>query len=440
MIDVYTVQRIARRKTGSRHFPAGKIFYDSRTEKNIIDQIEQHPLRKRYSPGKSLQRGPAFRPAFSGPRLSRFLTPLLSAFRRGRRIGALGALFPAREAGETSERTSVETPAAAAEKNDTYAGAAIRHILPVEQWRYMIPLAATALLFCLSLALNRRPADVFIMPREDSFFQENLASYAGLTSLPAPSVGENTMPLDLTETFEWRSYTVQKGDSVSKIAVNNGISMDAIIASNGITNAKRLAEGQVIRIPNMDGIPYTVLQGDSLAKISAAQDVPLEAILDANDIRTDTITAGTVLFIPGARMRKEDLKLALGEFFIYPIRGRLSSPYGWRNDPISGVRRYHAALDLAAATGTPIKAAMDGTVSTVGINSVYGKYIIISHGSGFQTLYAHLSVVSVAQGSRISQGLKIGEVGSTGYSTGPHLHFAVFKNGRAVNPLDFLHS
>jgi murein DD-endopeptidase MepM/ murein hydrolase activator NlpD len=137
-------------------------------------------------------------------------------------------------------------------------------------------------------------------------------------------------------------------------------------------------------------------------------------------------------------MRTEDLKLALGELFVYPIRGRLTSPYGWRNDPISGVRRFHAALDLAASIGTPVKAAMDGKVSTVGFNGTYGKFIILSHNNGFQTMYAHLNVTSVTQGSYINQGSKIGEVGSTGYSTGPHLHFAVFKNGRPVNPNDLL--
>jgi murein DD-endopeptidase MepM/ murein hydrolase activator NlpD len=216
--------------------------------------------------------------------------------------------------------------------------------------------------------------------------------------------------------------------------------MDAIIASNGISNARRLREGEQIRIPNMDGIPYTVKKGDSLSRISSAMGAPLETILDANDIQSDTISAGTVLFIPGARMRSEDLKLALGELFIYPVRGRLTSPYGWRLDPISGVRRFHAAMDLAAALGTPIKAAMDGRVSSVGFNSTYGKYIILSHANGYQTLYAHMNLTSVSQGVYVNQGTKIGEVGNTGYSTGPHLHFAIYKNGRAVNPLEFLNS
>lgn len=276
-------------------------------------------------------------------------------------------------------------------------------------------------------------------PGADEGIRHNLASYAGLSVSTSP-VQDEIIPLNLVETFAWESYKVKKGDSVSKIAANHALSMDAIIASNDISNAKLLREEDTLRIPNMDGIPYTVKKGDALSKISNAMGVPLEAILDANDIQSETLTPGKVLFIPGAKMRSEDLKVILGDSFIYPIRGRLTSPFGWRNDPISGVRRYHGALDLAAATGTPIKAAMDGRVSSVGINSVYGKYIIISHANGYQTMYAHMSVTSVSQGAMVSQGTKIGEVGSTGYSTGPHLHFAIYKNGRAVNPLDFLKS
>jgi murein DD-endopeptidase MepM/ murein hydrolase activator NlpD len=273
-------------------------------------------------------------------------------------------------------------------------------------------------------------------PGPDEEARRNLASYAGIPILDAPAAAE--IPLDLMETFTWSSYTVKKGDSVSKIAADHAISMDAIIASNNIRNARRLREGELLRIPNMDGIPYTVKKGDNLSKISRSMGVPLEAILDANDLQSDTIALGQQLFIPGAKMRSEDLKLALGELLIYPIRGRLTSPFGWRNDPISGVRRYHAAVDLAAGIGTPVKAVMDGKVSAIGFNATYGNFIILSHGDAYQTMYAHLSVISVGQGDRVIQGSKIGEVGNTGYSTGPHLHFAVYKNGRAINPLDLL--
>jgi murein DD-endopeptidase MepM/ murein hydrolase activator NlpD len=81
---------------------------------------------------------------------------------------------------------------------------------------------------------------------------------------------------------------------------------------------------------------------------------------------------------------------------------------------------------------------MDGTVSRVAVNSVYGIYIILTHPGGYQSLYAHLSLASVKQGAVVSRGGKIGEVGSTGYSTGPHLHFGVFRNNKAINPLEVL--
>ena len=280
----------------------------------------------------------------------------------------------------------------------------------------------------------------------DEAGQSNLALYAGITPEEKPAVQGvpthgDTIPLDLTESFAWQTYKVKKGDSVSKIAAAFSVSMDAIIASNGITNAHSLRVGEDLRIPNMDGIPYTVKSGDNLSGISKAMGVPIEAILDANEIQNDRINAGMSLFIPGARMKRDDLKMALGELFIYPLRSsRLSSSFGWRNDPFTGVRTYHAAVDLAAPLGTPVKAAMDGKVSALGYNTTFGNYIILSHSGGLQTMYAHLNAATVKRGDQVNQGVQIGNVGTTGYSTGPHLHFAVYKNGRAVNPLDFLNS
>ena len=278
--------------------------------------------------------------------------------------------------------------------------------------------------------------------------QYSLAVYAGVNAGENGIFGTDgndylamDIPLDLTEVFAWQSYKVRKGDSVSKIAASFSVSMDAIIASNGITNARSLREGEMIRIPNMDGIPYTVKDGDSLSLISRTMGVPLEAILDANDLQSDVINAGQTLFIPGARMNRDDLRLALGDLFIYPVNGaRLSSPFGWRDDPFTGVRRHHAALDLSAPAGTPIKAAMEGRVAITSYDNTYGNYIILSHPGDFQTMYAHLNSFTVKKGDAVIQGQQIGTVGSTGYSTGPHLHFALYKNSRAVNPLDYLRS
>ena len=250
------------------------------------------------------------------------------------------------------------------------------------------------------------------------------------------------IPLDLMETFEWQSYRVQRGDSVSTIAQRFSVSMDAIIASNNITNARALRAGELLRIPNMDGIPHVVESGDSLAGISARFGVPLEAILDANDIQSDVIYSGTTLFIPGARMNRDELRMALGDqLFVHPVRGaRLTSPFGWRNDPFTGVRRHHAAIDLAAPQGTPIVAAKDGRVSAIGYDRVFGNFIILTHANNFQTLYAHMHTTAVRRGDQVRQGARIGTVGNTGLSTGPHLHFAIYRNNRAVNPLDFLNA
>jgi murein DD-endopeptidase MepM/ murein hydrolase activator NlpD len=284
--------------------------------------------------------------------------------------------------------------------------------------------------------LSRAP-----VPQNDPLHLRAMQSYAGLPPAlegsTALEAGDGAL-LDTVETFSWETYTVKSGDSVSSIASARSLSIDSIIALNGVTNVKRIQAGTTLRIPNMDGVPYTVRKGDSLGRIAASWGIPVTAILDANDLSSETITSGQSLFLPGARMRGEELKKALGELFIYPIRGRLTSRYGWRNDPFTGARRFHAAIDLAANTGTPVKTAMDGRVSAVGVNAVYGKYVIVAHDGGYQTMYAHLNAIRTSKGTRVNQGERIGDVGTTGYSTGPHLHFAVYRNGRALDPLQFL--
>ena len=246
------------------------------------------------------------------------------------------------------------------------------------------------------------------------------------------------IPLDLIPDFEWHTYRVQRGDSVSRIAVRFGISMDAVIASNGIENARRLREGQILRIPNMDGIPHTVRRGETLSGISNMHNVPESIILDVNDIRSNILKEGETLFIPGARMAPDALRLSLGEQFIFPVARDITSGFGWRPDPFTGRQSFHRGIDLRGSIGTPVRAAKDGTVARLGNSRVYGQYIIMTHAGGFQTLYAHLSSFSVRQGDRVRQGAVIGAVGNTGMSTGPHLHFGIHRNGNWVNPIDFL--
>jgi len=117
---------------------------------------------------------------------------------------------------------------------------------------------------------------------------------------------------------------------------------------------------------------------------------------------------------------------------------RISSGFGPRSAPVAGASTYHRGLDFAAPSGTPVYAADGGTVTTVGYNSARGNYIIVNHGNGLQTLYQHLSASYVSAGTSVSRGQNIGAVGSTGISSGAHLHFEVHVNGTPVNPANYL--
>ncbi len=121
--------------------------------------------------------------------------------------------------------------------------------------------------------------------------------------------------------------------------------------------------------------------------------------------------------------------------FLKPCNGRISSPYGWRKHPVWGDRRFHTGIDIAAPYRTPIKAGGDGKVVFVGWRGGYGNTVMIDHGGGLATLYAHCSGFAVSNGTVVSAGQVIAYVGSTGTSTGNHVHFEVRRNGKPVDPM-----
>jgi hypothetical protein len=123
---------------------------------------------------------------------------------------------------------------------------------------------------------------------------------------------------------------------------------------------------------------------------------------------------------------------------IMPTRGYFSSGFGYRNDPFTGQRHFHAGLDIAGRTGTPVYATADGKVVTIRVNGGLGKMITVDHGYGFKTRYGHLNRYRVKVGQKVKRGDLIGDMGSTGYSTGPHLHYEVIKNGKHVNPYKYI--
>ena len=124
--------------------------------------------------------------------------------------------------------------------------------------------------------------------------------------------------------------------------------------------------------------------------------------------------------------------------FVWPCQGWVSSQFGPRPAPKPGASTYHRGIDIAAGYGTSIVAARSGTVRTVSYSSARGNYCIIQHTGGYSTLYQHCSSISVRAGQTVSAGQVIAKVGSTGISTGPHLHFEVQKNGTPVNPLSYV--
>ena len=237
-----------------------------------------------------------------------------------------------------------------------------------------------------------------------------------------------------------REHVVNSGDTISGIAEQYSLNMDTIVSFNKIDDARRLRSGDRYRIPDRDGLLHTVQYGESLAAVASRYNIPSNAILDANDLISERLEVGQPLFLPGARMDPVDLQIALGELMQFPYRGRFTSGFGYRRDPFTGLRRFHNGIDVAGPSGSAIRAAMAGVVAHVESQTGnYGRFIIIRHTNGFQTLYAHLSSFSVSLGQRVARGQQIGLLGNTGRSTGAHLHFSVIKNGRFVNPLAYLY-
>ena len=283
----------------------------------------------------------------------------------------------------------------------------------------------------LSGAMSRFAMDGILTDNIDE--NGNVLSDDG-TVLTASSVG-------IGEVVSFQTYTVKAGDSISTISRKFGLSnISTLIAVNNISNVRTLRSGQKLKIPSADGLIYKVSAGDSLNALSVKYHVSVEEILDANDLDTDALSAGMELFIPGAKMDATSLRKAMGELFVYPITAswRLTSRFGPRKDPFTGVASNHTGIDMACPTGTPIRAAMSGTIVHAGWSNVFGNYVIVNHGNGYQTLYGHMSKILAQKGQRVDQNTKIGLVGSTGYSTGPHLHFTVYKNGNLVDPLSLL--
>jgi murein DD-endopeptidase MepM/ murein hydrolase activator NlpD len=269
---------------------------------------------------------------------------------------------------------------------------------------------------------------------DSSYFDNegNIFDADGISSVQTAAVRDHVT---------YQTYTVKSGESVSSISRKFGLSnISTLIAVNGITNVRSLRAGQKLKVPSSDGLIHTVQKGETLAGLSVKYSVTVEDILDVNELESEVLSVGESLFIPGAKLDSVTLQRAMGELFTKPIRAswRLTSRFGLRPDPFTGVKSRHSGIDMACPTGTAIYSALSGKVSFTGYSSIYGNYVIISHYDGYQTLYGHMSKISCKKGQSVTQDTKIGLVGNTGYSTGPHLHFSVYKNGKLIDPLTLI--
>lgn len=245
---------------------------------------------------------------------------------------------------------------------------------------------------------------------------------------------------------EIRDYTVKPGDTLASIAEQFNISVDSIKWENNLKN-DTIKPGDTLRILPVTGVAHKVKSGESIYTIAKRYDVDAQAIVnfpfnEFADADTFAITTGQTLIVPGGVPPQEKAKPGYAPQRVTIVAGQPGSGnFIW---PTSGSVSqypvyYHMALDIANRSLPGVVASDTGTVSYAGcISWGYGCHVIIDHGNGFQTLYGHLSRIDVSAGQGVGQGQTIGRVGSTGRSTGPHLHFEIRRGGALQNPLSYL--
>ncbi len=231
-------------------------------------------------------------------------------------------------------------------------------------------------------------------------------------------------------------YVVRSGDTLSEIADMFGVSVNTIIWANNLSGVRDMHPGDTLVILPVSGVERTVVKGDSLKSISKKYGADANEIAQYNGLDpAENLVVGSTLIIPGGEMAAPATAKSPARKINEPYLGGSGAVQnGYYDNPIPGAvitQGLHGwnAIDLGAARGTPIHAAADGTViisrSNGAWNGGYGNYVVVTHSNGSQTLYSHMTRAIVSAGQSVYSGQVIGYVGSTGQSTGPHLHFEV---------------
>ncbi|HHY37479.1 MAG TPA: peptidoglycan DD-metalloendopeptidase family protein [Clostridia bacterium] len=256
-----------------------------------------------------------------------------------------------------------------------------------------------------------------------------------------PAFSQRTEPLVIT-------HTVRRGETLSSIAKTYGTDTKSIAYINKLGDPDVIEAGRKLKVLTRPGVFRRVKPGDTLWSLSLEHQAEVEDVISINGISDpDLIAPGDLLLLPRAvpqngRAGRNAFITSVSRRsrpeltgFIWPLAGPITSPFG----PRWG--RMHYGVDIAAPVGTKVVAAKDGKVAHSGWYGSYGKVVILDHGDGVQTVYAHLSSISdqtARRGDVVRQNQVIGRVGNTGFSLGPHLHFEIRSYGRPVDPLTLL--
>jgi murein DD-endopeptidase MepM/ murein hydrolase activator NlpD len=264
----------------------------------------------------------------------------------------------------------------------------------------------------------------------------------GQTRLPAAAAGPAVGGLSTEQPpVAFLRYRVQPGDTMSSVSTKLGVSLDTLSSLNraGGRGVHSLTVGEILQVPTEDGI-RVVLDKDFDAFAATYKDtVAPEEILAANGLTRDQLVKGMTLFLPRVQDKGAALMQNTGAWVGKPLPYFYeSSRFGTRQDPFTGAVGHHSGVDLAAPMGTPIYSATGGTVEVARYDSLLGNYVQIRSLGIYTYVYGHMSQIRTHVGARVRQGDVIGLVGSTGYATGPHLHFEVRKNGIPQNPRLYL--
>lgn len=267
--------------------------------------------------------------------------------------------------------------------------------------------------------------------------------------LPNKNTALTTIPEDRkrAESFE---YTVQSGDTLSSIGQKFKIALDALEYVNGLTDTSVLSVGDVLTIPPISGLIHEVEDGDTLSSIAEKYSVVPQAIADFNYILdTSSLAVGSELVIPGAEVPEVVPVPTYTPSYVpqpsYPSVPNLADGFVWPAPSYIITQYfywYHNGIDIAVPWGRgmpPIYATSSGTIVRSGWDPWgLGLHVVINHGNGYTSTYGHLSRLNVGYGTQVSKGQRIGLMGNTGNSTGPHLHFTIKYNGVAQNPLNYI--